>query len=109
MRVTTLADLQVSLKDTSAFGELEHYFTLCHAFLTFIAESQPTRIVSPSQHNYIFYQYSQEYGHKITRPLNMNLFIELADEFKLAFERFITFLADLKGFQETVINGMCQA
>ena len=104
MRVTTLADLQVSLKDTSAFGELEHYFTLCHAFLTFIAESQPTRIVSPSQHNYIFYQYSQEYGHKITRPLNMNLFIELADEFKLAFERFITFLADLKGFQETVIN-----
>lgn len=104
MRATTLADLQVSLKDTSAFGELEHYFTLCHTFLTFIAESQPTRIVSPNQHNYIFYQYNQEYGHKITRPLNTNLFIEWADEFKLAFERFITFLADLKGFQETVIN-----
>ncbi len=104
MRATTLADLQVSLKDTSAFGELEHYFTLCHTFLTFIAESQPTRIVSPNQHNYIFYQYSQEYGHKITRPLNTNLFIEWADEFKLAFERFITFLADLKGFQEKVIN-----
>jgi hypothetical protein len=42
--------------------------------------------------------------HRITRPLNINLFFESADDFKAAFERFIAFLADLKRFQETVID-----
>jgi hypothetical protein len=103
MTATTLADLQASLRDTSAFGELEHYFTLCHIFLTLLQETQPTRIVSPTRHNYVFYQYDETYGHKITRPLNTRLFVESADQFKLAFERFVTFLGDLKRFQETII------
>jgi hypothetical protein len=33
---STLTDLQASVRDKSAFGELGHYFTLCHAFLTFV-------------------------------------------------------------------------
>jgi hypothetical protein len=100
----TLADLQASVRDKSAFGELGHYFTLCHAFLRLIEEAQPTRIISPTYHNYVFYQYDEAYGHRITRPLNINLFFESADDFKTAFERLITFLADLKKFQETVID-----
>ncbi len=49
----TLADLQASMRDKSAFGELGHYFTLCHALLTLIEETKPTRIVSPTHHNYV--------------------------------------------------------
>jgi len=100
----TLADLQASVRDISAFDELGHYFTLCHAFLTLIEETQPTRIISPTDHNYVFYQYDEVYSHRITRPLNTDLFLESADDFKTAFERFIAFLTDLKRFQETVID-----
>jgi len=104
MTTITLTDLQASVRDKSAFGELEHYFTLCHTFLTLTEETQPTRIISPTYHNYVFYQYGEAYGHRITRPLNTNLFLESADDFKTAFERFITFLADLEKFQEAAID-----
>jgi len=104
MTEITLADLQASVRDIFAFGELGHYFTLCHAFLTLIEETQPTRIISPTDHNYVFYQYDEAYGHRITRPLNTDLFLESADDFKTAFERFIAFLDDLKRFQEAVID-----
>ena len=104
MTKIALADLQASVRDRAAFGELEHYFTLCHTFLTLIEETQPTRIISPTHHNYVFYQYNESYGHRITRPLNANLFLESAGDFKIAFERFVTFLADLKRSQEAVID-----
>jgi len=104
MTAITLEDLQASVRDKSAFGELGHYFTLCHTFLSLIEETRPTRIISPTYHNYVFYQYDESYGHRITRPLNTNLFFESADDFKIAFERFIAFLADLKRFQDTVID-----
>jgi hypothetical protein len=100
----TLADLQASIRDKSAFDELGHYFALCHTFLTFIEETEPTRIISPTYHNYVFYQYNETYGHKITRPLNSDLFLESADKFKTVFERFITFLTDLKKFQRVVTD-----
>ncbi len=103
MTETTLADLQASVRDKSAFGTLSDYFTLCHAFLSFVQSAQPTRIISPSHHNYIFYQYDKTYGHKITRPLNVDLFIESANEFRATFERLIAFLADLKQYQESTI------
>ena len=99
-----LPDLQASVRDRSAFGELGHYYALCHAFLRFTEETQPTRIVSPRHHNYVFYQYDEAYGHRITRPLNTNLFFESADSFKTAFERFTAFLADLKKLQEAVVD-----
>jgi len=101
---TTLADLQTSVQDRSAFGSITAYCTICEAFLRFIQKAQPTRIVSPTHHNYVFYQYDETYNHKITRPLNVDLFIETANDLKVAFERFITFLSDLKQYQESVIN-----
>jgi hypothetical protein len=62
MMGTTLADLQASVRDRSAFGELGHYFTLCHAFLMLIENTQPTRIISPTDHHYVFYQYDEAYS-----------------------------------------------
>lgn len=104
MTMITLADLQASVRDKSAFGELAQYFTLCHAFLTLIEETQPTRIISPTDHNYVFYQYDEAYGHRITRPLNAGIFLESAEDFKAAFERFMTFLADLKRLQRAILD-----
>ena len=103
MTEVTLADLQASVQDRSAFSTLSDYFTLCEAFLRLIQGAQPTRIVSPSQQNYIFYQYDETYGHRITRPLNVDLFIESASDFMLTFERFIAFLADLRQHQESAV------
>ncbi|MDI6776080.1 MAG: hypothetical protein QMD03_02385 [Syntrophales bacterium] len=100
MTEVTLADLQASVQDRSAFGTLSDYFTLCEAFLRLVQSTQPTRIVSPSHQNYIFYQYDETYAHRITRPLNVDLFIESAGDFRVAFERFIAFLADLRQNQE---------
>ncbi len=77
----TLADLQASVQDRLAFNNLADYVTLCSTFLTFVERTNPTRIISPTHHNYIFYQYDETYDHKITRPLNVDLFIEKTQGF----------------------------
>ena len=104
MKEVTLADLQESVRDRSAFETLNDYLTIGRAFLSFVEKTHLTRIISPSHPNYIFYQYSEEYGHKITRPLNFDLFIESVSDFKSAFERFIGFLADLRQHQEAAVD-----
>lgn len=104
MKKISIPDLQVSVQDNSAFGELKDYFAICSAFLQVMQKDKPTRIVSPSQSNYIFYQYAPSHGHKITRPLNSNLFFEDVADFKDAFERFVAFLSDLKKHQDAVAD-----
>ena len=96
MSETTLGDLQESIRDRSAFEMLSEYSDICCAFLNFVEQTDPTRIISPSHQHYIFYQYSEDYQHKITRPLNSDLFIESLDDFKGSFERFVTFLDNLR-------------
>ncbi|MFN8490643.1 MAG: hypothetical protein U0350_23840 [Caldilineaceae bacterium] len=104
MSQTTLIDLQASIQDRSAFRSLADYFKLGEAFLQFTQALQPTRIISPSHHNYIFYQYDVVHHHRITRPLNVELFIESTNEFKVVFERFITFLNDLRQHQAAILD-----
>ena len=104
MTEPTLADLQASVQDRSAFRSLADYFTLCQAFLGLVQRTQPTRIVSPSHHNCVFYQYDEAYGHRITRPLNVELFIESVSDFRVAFERFIAFLSDLRQHQQAIVG-----
>lgn len=96
MTAASLNDLQASVLDRSAFTSLEDYLKLCGAFLGYVASDQPTRIVSPSHPNYVFLQYGQAYGHKITRPLNSDLLLEEAAVFRGAFDRFAAFLGDLR-------------
>lgn len=104
MTTPTLDDLQVSLQDKTAFDKLEDYHKLCYAFLAYLQEIKPTRIVSPNKSDYIFYQYGETYGHKITRPLNSTLFFGSGDDFKPAFERFGAFLNDLRKSQGAAVN-----
>lgn len=95
-----LADLQSSVQDRSAFKRLDDYFLIAQAFLSFLQTAGPTRIVSPTSPNYIFFQYYKSFGHKITRPLNSNLLIESGEDFKLAFERLFFFLSEIKRHKE---------
>lgn len=100
MSNVTLGDLQESVIDKSAFKTLEEYKQISSAFLSFVAQTLPTRIVSPSHSNYVFYQYSEDHSHKITRPLNAHLYIEEPEQFDAAFDRFVTFLGDLRKYGE---------
>jgi len=104
MKDATLADLQESVQDKSAFGTLDDYLAIGRTFLRLIKKTRPTRIVSPSHLNYIFYQYGEDYGHKITRPLNVDLFLESERDFQLAFQRFVDFLSDLKQYQAVAVD-----
>lgn len=99
-----IGDLQESVQDKTAFHSLGDYSTICNSFLVFVRDTAPTRIISPSHPYYIFYQYGENANHKITRPLNSNLFIENPDEFRLAFERFVNFLSDLRIHQQNIGN-----
>ena len=98
MKAVTLADLQASVQDSTAFSTLTDYLKVTEAFLALVKRTRPTRIVSPSHRNYIFFQYTEDYGHKITRPLNADLLIETSRDFHTAFERFAAFLSDLKRY-----------
>jgi hypothetical protein len=70
-----------------------------------VESDRPTRIVSPSQEHYIFYQYGKAQRNKITRPLNTRLFFESSDKFSDAFERFVEFLGDLKRLKQAAADG----
>jgi hypothetical protein len=102
--VCTLDDHQVSIQDKFSFTCLEDYFALCYAYLAYIHAIQPTRIISPNEHHYIFFQYGETYRHRITRPLNSRLYIESVSLFKKAFERFGTFLDDLRKYECDIVN-----
>lgn len=95
-----VGNLQRTVQNKEAFNALSEYFDVCFTFLRLIEKSKPTRIVSPTHHNYIFFQYGRAFGHKITRPLNSDLYCEASAEFKMTFERFMDFLADLKRYGE---------
>ena len=99
MTGVTLGDLQESVRDRSAFNKLDDYLSVGRAFLDLIREERPTRVVSPSQANYVFYQYDQIYRHKITRPLNTELFFDSTAAFEQAYDRFMAFLGDLRKYR----------
>lgn len=99
-----LKKLQEEVRDRKGFIDLDEYYDVALAFLQFLKKSQPTRIISPSTKNYIFFQYSREFEHKVTRPLNSNLFIEDEAELKKLFHQFMEFLSALKKHKENVIK-----
>jgi hypothetical protein len=92
----TLRTLQKKVCDREAFKRIEEYEDVACRFLRFISKSQPTRIVSPSSHNFVFYQYGKTFGHHITRPLNTDLFIEDEQRFKRVLRVFHDILCAVK-------------
>jgi len=104
MKIPTIGDLQESLADKSGFKQLPDFGKYCSAFLALMENDRPTRIISPSHENYIFFQFGKVHRNKITRPLNAHLFIESSEKFGRAFERFVDFLGDLKKLKLAVTD-----
>lgn len=102
MTQQSLDDLREKVRARGSFDSLAGYHAFCSDFLLHVQQAQYTRIVSPTHHNYIFYQYGETYGYLITRPLNTNLFIDSADEFERAFADFMMFLNDLRQYGDAV-------
>jgi hypothetical protein len=104
MTSLSLLDLRASVIDRTAFDQLEDYRLLASAYLNYLQSEPPVRIVSPGRSHYVFYQYNEAYGHRITRPLNTQLFFNDADTFNAAFNRFTTFLSDLAIRQARLVD-----
>lgn len=104
MNITNLSELQADVQGKLPFTSLADYISTCKSYLQLLQEMQPTRIISPTNHHYIFYQYNQIFDHKITRPLNTNLFIEDFATLQTMLNNFLFFLDDLRQYQEHIVE-----
>lgn len=98
-----LKELMRSVQNTNSFQSLDEYFKVCDAYLGLL-ESKPTKIISPSHPNYIFYQYDANFKHIITRPVNSNLFISNRSVFDANIPVLMEFLQDLKREEDLIVN-----
>ena len=99
-----LQELQRKVVDSDGFDSIEKYFNVCREFLCLLNDLQPTRIISPTAHNYVFFQFSEDYGHKITRPLNVDLYIEESGSFETEFEKFVDLLDELRKSEKRALT-----
>ena len=86
--ITNFRGLQERLQRLDGFEDLRSYENLALDFLRALADSAPTKIVAPNCPNYIFYQYGPEQGHRITRPLNTDLFVKGPSVFQTQLKKF---------------------
>ena len=99
-----LKELQVIVRDKNAFDSLEKYYHLCARFLRLLEDLKPTKIISPTEHHYIFFQFDKKFQHRITRPLNNNLFLDNSKNFEKEFDKLISFLLDIKKNESRAAN-----
>lgn len=102
MKATSLENLQTTVLDKTGFISIDQYAHFFLEFLKFLQKNKLTRVISPSQKNYIFYQFSSKYNNKITRPINSDLFIENIREFKSLFRVFMKALNKMKIKQDKI-------
>ncbi|MBR2585355.1 MAG: hypothetical protein IKE64_08000 [Thermoguttaceae bacterium] len=57
------------------FVSVENYVDFCRSYIDFLDECSPTVITSMTEPNYKFIQYDGGFGHRITRPINSDLFL----------------------------------
>lgn len=99
----TIDDLKKVVRDTSGFQTLEGYSHFTGAYLAYLEMAGLTRIISPTQKNYFFYQYDSANSNHITRPLNHNLWLKSAD-FDGAFDRMTRFLVKLRHQEKALME-----
>jgi hypothetical protein len=90
-----LTDLVNHSCDKSRFHSLENYISFCARYLEFVETGLQARIVSQNENHYQFFQYREEGGFNITRPLNSRLLYD-AQAFTNASPQFIQILKQLK-------------
>ena len=90
-----LQEIVVKATRKSNFTDLKAYITFCTEYLSYIADNLQATIVSQNEHNYRFYQYNEEGGFQITRPINANLMYDVAN-FASASNEFLKILGSIK-------------
>lgn len=82
------------------FLSIERYVEFGKIYSDFISDDKnyEARITSQNEHNYKFYQYKEEGGYNVTRPINSNLFL-LADKIDKAFSFFTNILTEKENIQ----------
>ncbi|MBJ6609113.1 MAG: hypothetical protein JG718_02020 [Candidatus Thiothrix moscowensis] len=69
----TFADLLFYVTDKGRFQTVSDYTDFCCRYLGFIEQGLQARIVSQNETHYQFFQYREDGGFNITRPLNSRL------------------------------------
>ncbi len=98
-----LTDLVNHATDKARFQTIKQYIDFCDRYLEYIETGLQARIVSQNESHYQFFQYRQEGGFNITRPLNSRLMIN-AESFAQATQEFSTTLEQLREGQQPSDN-----
>lgn len=94
----SLQNLLDQVQNKKNFISLDDYATFCYQYLSFIANGLQAVIISKNEYNYCFFQYKQDGGFAITRPINRDLMLSL-EEFESArktFHEILPHIRDLK-------------
>lgn len=87
----------------SNFLTLENYIEFCQQYLDFAASGLQAVIVSQNEQNYCFFQYRQDGGFNITRPINSHLMYS-AENSVIVTQHFLNILLNAKDIDETDEN-----
>ncbi len=93
------ADLLSHATDKDRFHTVADYMDFCARYLEYIENSLQARIVSQNESHYQFFQYREEGGFNITRPLNSRLLYD-AEGFSRAAPQFTATLDQLRDGQQ---------
>lgn len=95
----SLAELLKHATDKKRFHTIADYMAFCARYLEYIENGLQARIVSQNESHYQFFQYREEGGFNITRPLNTLLLYD-AEGFSQAMSRFNVVFEQLRDGQQ---------
>ena len=90
-----LSNLIDHATDKERFHTIDNYIDFCSQYLEYVHTELQARIVSKNESHYQFFQYKEEGGFNITRPLNSRLMYD-AEGFAIAERRFCLTLEQLR-------------
>lgn len=85
------------------FVDLNNYISFCKEYLEYISKNLQATIISQNENQYHFFQYNQEGGFQITRPINSNLMYDVHKFHKYAddFTRILMNIKDISSDDQT--------
>jgi hypothetical protein len=94
----SLSNLINHATDKKRFHTVDNYIDFCARYLEYVETGLQARIVSQNESHYQFFQYKQDGGFNITRPINSRLMYD-ADGFSQAAHQFRLTLEQLRDGQ----------
>lgn len=96
--MTTLRELVDQTTRKENFQTIADYVEFCRIYLAYIVKHQRAAIIAQNENHYQFYQYDQEGGYQITRPINSDLMYTTDDfgQFGTEFVRLLSSVREVK-------------